>query len=166
MTEQKTKRVRTLRRRLSHFVGPIAFYRVGRFLVQSRLGFIAGFFRYLGVLFFGADINQAAKIGARFSLPHFGLGVVVGKYAVIGDECVLMPGVLIGATLVNHEMPLLEDAVVVGAGAKVLGPITIGRGAVIAANSVVTSDVPPFCLVAGNPARVIKENISVEDMKV
>lgn len=166
MSEKKLKRVRTLRRRLSHFIGPVGFYRVGCFFERLGLGVVAGFLRYLGVVFFGADISNKAKIGLRLSLPHFGLGVVIGKYVVIGDECVLMPGVLLGATLVDHKMPELKDAVVVGAGAKVLGDIKIGEGAVVAANSVVTEDVPPFCLVAGSPAKIVRKDLNLSDMRV
>ena len=66
-----------------------------------------------------------------------------------------MPGALIGATLRDHRMPRFEDGVVVGAGAKILGDITIGKCAVIAANSVVTDSIPPYALVAGNPGRII-----------
>ena len=126
--ETKPSRARSLRRSVSYLVGPMFFYRISHSFY--RIGFwpIAEIFRYLGVFFFHCDISYKAVIGSRVSLTHYGLGVVIGKYARIADECVIMPGVLIGATLRDQRMPQLMNAVVVGAGAKVLGAIVIGEG--------------------------------------
>ena len=163
---QPPARLRTWRRRIGQLFGPIAFYRLGHMLHQVGLSLLGEATRYLGIFFFHCDISHKAKLGNRVSLPHYGLGTVIGKYAVIGDECVIMPGVLIGATLRTQEMPYLQHGVVVGAGAKLLGGITIGEGAVIAANAVVTENVPAYALVGGNPATILKEQISPDELDV
>lgn len=116
--------------------------------------------RFLGVFIFGCDLSYKAYIGSRVSFTHYGLGVVVGKYAYIEDEVVVMPSSLIGATLRDQGMPTLKRGCVIGAGAKVLGRITVGQGAVVAANSVVLNDVPEFTVVAGNPCVVVRERVS------
>ncbi|MDO9224615.1 MAG: hypothetical protein Q8M09_14535 [Pseudomonadota bacterium] len=159
-------RIRTLRRRLTHYFGPNFFYQISSFMWRIKLVPLAELFRYLGVFIFHCDISYKSIIGQRVSFPHYGLGTVVGKYVTIGDECVVMPGVLLGATLRNQGMPNLGKGVVIGAGAKVLGAINIGEGAVVAANSVVTMDVAAFSLVGGNPSRVLKDRIEPNELDV
>lgn len=164
--ENKPLRLRTFNRRISHLLGPLIFYRTGRLFYLLKLSPLSEVLRYLGIFFFHCDISYKAKLGDCVSFPHYGLGTVVGKYVVMGNECVIMPGALIGATLRDHRMPTFEDGVVVGAGAKILGDITIGKCAVIAANSVVTDSIPPYALVAGNPARIINAHISPDQLAV
>ena len=159
-------RNRTWRRRFGQYLGPLLFYRIGHVLHGIGLSPLGAIPRFLGVLLFSCDINQRARLGKRVSLPHFGIGTVVGKYAEMGDECVLMPGVLIGATLRSQAMPKLGNGVVVGAGAKLLGGIHVGDGAVIGANAVVMSDVPAYALVAGNPAVIAKKNVQPDELDV
>lgn len=160
----KPSRARSLRRSMSYLLGPMLFYRISHALYRIGLWPLAEIVRYFGIFFFHSDISYKAVIGKKVSLTHYGLGVVIGKYARINDECVIMPGVLIGATLRDQRMPELKTAVVVGAGAKVLGAVVIGEGAVIGANSVVASDVPPYAMVSGNPAKVQKEYISLGEL--
>ncbi len=105
----------------------------------------------------GIEIHPGATIGERFFIDH-GMGVVIGETAEIGDDCTLYHGVTLGGTSWNKgkRHPTLENNVVVGAGAKVLGPITIGEGARIGSNAVVIKDVPAGATVVGVPGHVIE----------
>ncbi len=130
--------------RLSHFFWNMGFRWLGRFC--SHVG------RWLT----GIEIHPGASIGRRFFIDH-GMGVVIGETAVIGDDCTLYHGVTLGGTSWDKgkRHPTLHNGVVVGAGAKVLGPIEIGEGARIGSNSVVVKPVPAGTTVVGIPAHVI-----------
>lgn len=105
----------------------------------------------------GIEIHPGAKIGRRFFIDH-GMGVVIGETAEIGDDVTLYHGVTLGGTTWNKgkRHPTLEDGVVVGAGAKVLGPFTVGAGAKIGSNAVVTKAVPAGATAVGIPGRIIE----------
>lgn len=104
----------------------------------------------------GIEIHPGARIGRRFFIDH-GMGIVIGETAEIGDDVTLYQGVTLGGTSWNKgkRHPTLEDGVVVGAGAKVLGPFTVGAGAKIGSNAVVTKAVPADATAVGIPARII-----------
>jgi serine O-acetyltransferase len=104
----------------------------------------------------GIEIHPGATIGRRFFIDH-GMGVVIGETAVIGDDCTLYHGVTLGGTSWNKgkRHPTLGNDVVVGAGAKVLGPITLGDGARVGSNAVVVKDVPVGATVVGVPGRLV-----------
>ena len=104
----------------------------------------------------GIEIHPGATIGRRFFIDH-GMGVVIGETAVVGDDVTLYHGVTLGGTSWNkgRRHPTIEDGVVIGAGAKVLGPLTIGARAKIGSNAVVVKNVPPGTTAVGNPARII-----------
>lgn len=115
----------------------------------------------------GIEIHPGAKLGKRFFIDH-GMGVVIGETAEIGDDVTLYQGVTLGGTSWNKgkRHPTLEDGVVVGAGAKVLGPFTVGAGAKIGSNAVVTKAVPAGATAVGIPGRIIlKEPASATDDK-
>ncbi len=108
----------------------------------------------------GIEIHPGAKIGENLFIDH-GMGVVIGETAEIGDNVTMFHGVTLGGiggepNVKRH--PTVEDDVMIGAGAKLLGPITIGRGAKIGANAVVLKDVPPYSTVVGVPGKVVKIN--------
>ena len=105
----------------------------------------------------GIEIHPAAEIGQGFFIDH-GAGVVIGETAQIGDDVTLYQGVTLGGTgfATGKRHPTLEDNVTVGAGAKLLGAITVGHGAKIGANSVVINDVPPNTTVVGNPGHPVR----------
>jgi serine O-acetyltransferase len=109
------------------------------------------------------EIHPAAKIGDALFIDH-GTGVVIGETAEIGDNVTLYQGVTLGGTgfATGKRHPTIEDNVTIGSGAKLLGPITVGHGAKIGANSVVITDVPPNATVVGNPGHVVR----VEGKKV
>lgn len=107
----------------------------------------------------GIEIHPGAKIGRRFFIDH-GMGVVIGETAEIGDDVTLYHGVTLGGTTWNKgkRHPTLEDGVIVGAGAKILGPFTVGKNAKIGSNAVVTKAVPEETTAVGQPARFISKN--------
>jgi serine O-acetyltransferase len=111
----------------------------------------------------GIEIHPAAKIGRRFFIDH-GMGVVIGETAEIGDDCTLYHGVTLGGTSWNEgkRHPTLKDNVVIGAGAKVLGPITLERGARVGSNAVVVKDVPEDTTMIGIPARQVSRQKDTE----
>lgn len=112
----------------------------------------------------GIEIHPGATIGKRFFIDH-GMGVVIGETAEIGDDVTLYHGVTLGGTTWNagKRHPTLENNVVVGAGAKVLGPITIGEGAKIGSNSVVVKDAPPGSTVLGIPGHILQPSKDAND---
>jgi serine O-acetyltransferase len=105
----------------------------------------------------GIEIHPAAEIGRALFIDH-GTGVVVGETASIGDNVTLYQGVTLGGTgfATGKRHPTVQDNVTIGSGAKLLGPITVGHGAKIGANSVVVTDVPPNSTVVGNPGHVVR----------
>lgn len=108
----------------------------------------------------GIEIHPGATIGRRFFIDH-GMGVVIGETAEIGDDVTLYHGVTLGGTSWNggKRHPTLKDNVVIGAGAKVLGPITIGEGGKVGSNSVVVKDVPDGATVIGIPGRIVSNTV-------
>jgi serine O-acetyltransferase len=105
----------------------------------------------------GIEIHPAAQIGKRFFIDH-GMGVVIGETTVIGDDCTLYHGVTLGGTSwqKGKRHPTLGDNVVVGAGAKILGPIDIGSGCKVGSNAVVVKSAPPNSTIVGIPGRIIE----------
>ncbi|MBY0437177.1 MAG: serine O-acetyltransferase [Burkholderiales bacterium] len=134
----------------------VMLHRFAHRLWRARLRWLARFVAYLSRAATGIEIHPAASIGRRFFIDH-GMGVVIGETAIIGDGCTLYHGVTLGGTSWQggKRHPTLGDGVIVGAGAKILGPILIGHGAKIGSNAVVVHDVPPMATAVGIPARVV-----------
>jgi len=111
----------------------------------------------------GIEIHPGATIGRRFFIDH-GMGVVIGETAAIGDDCTLYHGVTLGGTSWNKgkRHPTLERGVVIGAGAKVLGPITLGEQAKVGSNAVVVRDVPAGATAVGIPARIVEDRSEID----
>ena len=131
-------------------------HRVSHRLWHWRLKLLARVLAQLSRWLTGIEIHPGATIGNRFFIDH-GMGVVIGETAVIGDDCTLYHGVTLGGTTWEKEKrhPTLGNNVVVGAGAKILGPITIGDNARVGSNSVVVKDVPAGATVVGIPGRIV-----------
>ena len=134
----------------------LTLHRCAHWLWGQRLRWMARFVSHLVRWLTGIEIHPGATIGRRVFIDH-GMGVVIGETAVIGDDCTLYHGVTLGGTSWNKgkRHPTLEPGVVIGAGAKVLGPITVGKGAKIGSNAVVVRDVPPGAVAVGIPARIV-----------
>jgi serine O-acetyltransferase len=133
------------------------WHRLAHWLWTHRLRLLGRMVSHLSRFLTGIEIHPAAKLGRRIVLDH-GMGIVVGETAEIGDDCYLYHQVTLGVarTSRNKRHPTLGRGVVVGAGAKVLGAITVGDGARVGANAVVVDDVPPNVTVVGMPARPVE----------
>ena len=139
-------------------VHALLMHRFSHWLWKSRFYWLGRVFSHIGRGLTGIEIHPGATIGHRVFIDH-GMGVVIGETAVIGDDCTLYHGVTLGGTSWNKgkRHPTLEQGVVIGAGAKVLGPINIGKNAKIGSNAVVVKDVPENATAVGIPARILEE---------
>ena len=133
----------------------LLMHRMSHWLWNRGLRLLARVLSNVARLFTGIEIHPAAQIGRRFFIDH-GMGVVIGETAIIGDDCTLYHGVTLGGTTWDpgKRHPTLQNNVVVGAGAKVLGPIVVGVDARIGSNAVVVKDVPEGATVVGVPGRL------------
>lgn len=134
----------------------LLFHRLAHAAWQAGLKFIARFVSQTGRLLTGIEIHPAAKIGRRVFIDH-GMGLVIGETAEVGNDVTLYHGVTLGGVSLKQEKrhPTIGDCVVVGSGAQVLGPVTVGEKALIGANAVVLSDVPAGVTMVGIPARQV-----------
>ena len=138
----------------------IIFYGVSNLAWRHGLKLLARFISHVGRVATGIEIHPGAEIGKRLFIDH-GMGVVVGATAKIGDDVTLYQGVTLGGTSLERgtkRHPTLEDGVIVGAGAKVLGPIVVGANSRIGSNAVVVKDVEPSTTVVGVPAKAVGDN--------
>ena len=134
----------------------ILFYRLGHWFWKHKMFFIGRFTSHIGRFLTGIEIHPGAQIGRKFFIDH-GMGVVIGETAEVGDNVTLYHGVTLGGTTWKKikRHPTIGNNVVVGTGAKILGPITIGDNTRIGANSVVVSEIPPNSVVVGIPGKVV-----------
>ena len=132
-------------------------YRIAHWLLRHHCRFLARAVSQWSKLWTGIEIHPGARIGKRLVIDH-GTGIVIGETAEIGDDCLLYQGVTLGGTGkdVGKRHPTLGNNVMVGAGAKVLGPIHVGNNARIAANAVVLREVPDNATVVGVPGHVVR----------
>ena len=132
-------------------------YRIAHWLLRHHCRFLARAVSQWSKLWTGIEIHPGAQIGKRLVIDH-GTGIVIGETAEIGDDCLLYQGVTLGGTGkdVGKRHPTLGNNVMVGAGAKVLGPIHVGNNARIAANAVVLREVPDNATVVGVPGHVVR----------
>ena len=134
------------------------YHRWANFLWRHRFRFLARFFSHTSRFLTGIEIHPGAKIGRRFFIDH-GAGVVIGETAEIGEDVLIYQGVVLGGTSLKKgkRHPTLGNNVVIGAGAVVLGAISVGDGARIGSGSVVVKSVPPGATVVGIPGRVVED---------
>ncbi len=145
-------------------INAVFWHRLSHFLFNHKMKFIARWISQTVRFFTGIEIHPGASIGKRFFIDH-GMGVVIGETTIIGDDCTIYQGVTLGGTGKDHgkRHPTLGNNVMVGSGAKILGPFTVGDNSKIAAGAVVLSEVPPNSTCVGVPARIVKrEGIRVK----
>ncbi len=132
------------------------FYRLSHWLWNNNMKFFGRLVSHLGRFMTGIEIHPGATIGRGFFIDH-GMGVVIGETAEIGENCTIYHGVTLGGTSWAKEKrhPTLGDNVIIGAGAKILGPFTVGDDSKIGSNSVVVKEVPATATVVGIPGRVV-----------
>ncbi|MFT7375637.1 MAG: serine O-acetyltransferase, partial [Oceanospirillaceae bacterium] len=141
----------------------LLLHRMAHSLWNIRLKWLARFMSTITRWLTGIEIHPGAQIGNRFFIDH-GMGVVIGETAIIGDDVTLYHGVTLGGTTWDKgkRHPTLHDGVVVGAGAKILGPFDVGKNARVGSNAVVTKAVPANATVVGIPGRIIERPSEAE----
>ena len=139
-------------------VHAILIHRIAHRVWRIKLFWLGRLISHISRFLTGIEIHPGAIIGSRFFIDH-GMGVVIGETSVIGDDCTIYHGVTLGGTSWKQgkRHPTLENKVVVGAGAKILGPITICSGAKIGSNAVVVKDIPKNVVAVGIPARIVQD---------
>ncbi|HHT54645.1 MAG TPA: serine O-acetyltransferase [Clostridiales bacterium] len=144
-------------------VHALVFYRIAHFFYKIHWYFIARWISQLGRFFTGIEIHPGAKIGKCLFIDH-GMGVIIGETTEIGNYCTIYQGVTLGGTGkdTGKRHPTLGNNVMVGAGAKILGPFKVGDNAKIAAGAVVLSEVPPNTTAVGIPARIVNKKAVAE----
>lgn len=145
--------------------GLYSWYKVANTLYRHHIPVLPRIIKLSMRILFAAVIPYQAQIGKGTTFAYWGLGVIIPKRIVIGENCCICQGVNIGGHAHNPVAPVIENNVFLGSGAKVFGPITIGEGSVVGANAVVTHDIPPRCLALGIPAKVVKTDIDINDYK-
>ncbi|HEY9102897.1 serine O-acetyltransferase [Chitinimonas sp.] len=139
----------------------LTFHQLANAFWRNGFKWLGRFTSHCSRFFTGIEIHPGATIGRRVFIDH-GMGIVIGETAVIGDDCTLYHGVTLGGTSWNKgkRHPTLERGVIIGAGAKVLGPITLFAGAKVGSNAVVVKDVPPNATAVGIPARIVADDVA------
>ncbi|WP_156946261.1 serine O-acetyltransferase [Clostridium akagii] len=139
----------------------IKMYRIANYLYRNKIPLLPKIFYRLIYLINNCHIHYQTHIGKGTVIAYGGIGVVIHKKAAIGQNCVIESCVTIGGRSNIEKLPVLGDRVFVGTGAKVLGDVKIGNDVIIGANAVVIKDVPDNCIVAGIPAKIIRENVDI-----
>ncbi len=136
----------------------IVFHRIAHWMWNHRLKLLGRILSHISRFLTGIEIHPGAKIGKGFFIDH-GMGVVIGETSEIGDNVTIYHGVTLGGTSFSRSKrhPTIENNVTIGAGAKILGPLTIGSNSKIGANSVVITDVPPNSTVVGIPGKIVRK---------
>jgi len=145
-------------------VQAIIIYRFTHLLWKYKLYWFARFISTFARWITGIEIHPGAVIGRRFFIDH-GMGVVIGETAEIGDDCMMYHGVTLGGTSWDKKKrhPTLKDGVIIGAGAKILGPVTLGKNVRVGSNSVVVKSIDDNCTVVGIPGRVLTKKVGDDD---
>ncbi|WP_295721365.1 serine O-acetyltransferase [uncultured Methanobrevibacter sp.] len=145
----------------------IWFHLINHWLWNKGAKFLARFFSTIARFLTGIEIHPGAQIGRRIFIDH-GMGIVIGETAIVGDDVLLYQGAVLGGTSLEKKKrhPTIENDVVVGAGAKVLGNVTIGAHSKIGAGSVVLKNVPPNSTCVGVPGRIVRSEDTISPLNL
>jgi serine O-acetyltransferase len=144
----------------------LALHFISHWLWRHRIPVLPRVIQGVIRVFFAVAIPPSVKFGRGVTLGYSGLGTVIHARATIGDRVNIGSCVTIGGRSGHYDVPVIEEGVDIGSGAKILGPIRLGAGSVIGANAVVITDVPPQAVVVGVPARVIKFKSVAKDLSM
>jgi serine O-acetyltransferase len=142
---------------------PVKLHRLAHWLWRHHVPVLPQLIKIINRIIFAVVLPPSAQLGKGVLLSYHGLGTVIHRNAVLGDRVTVGTGVTIGGRSGHAAVPVIAEGAMIGSGAKVLGPVRVGRFASIGANAVVLSDVPDFAVAVGAPARVIKL-LSPEEM--
>jgi serine O-acetyltransferase len=134
------------------------FYKVSNYLYKYRVPILPKIIKLIIFLIYNCNIPFEAKIGSNSRFAYGGIGVVIHKRTVLGDNCIIGTNVTIGGKSGHYEIPIIGNNVYIATGAKVLGPIIVGDNVIIGANAVVIDNIPNNCTVAGIPAKIIRNH--------
>lgn len=141
----------------------INLHRMAHALYVKKIPMLPKVIYYLEFLIFNSSVPYKCHIGKETKFAYGGIATVIHERAVIGKHCLIGQGVTIGGKSKQYEVPQIGDYVYISAGARIIGNVKIGNNVIVGANAVVTKDVPDHCIVAGVPAKIIRENIRVSD---
>lgn len=141
----------------------LAIYGLALWLHQKKIPLLPNIIKVIIRLIFGCQIGIGAKIGKGSALGYGGMGIVIHDRAVLGNNVIVGPHVVIGGSSKAYEVPVIGDNCLIAPGAKILGPVKIGNNCVIGANAVVVKDVSDNTMVGGIPAKILKTDINIQD---
>jgi serine O-acetyltransferase len=138
----------------------LKIYFLSHWLWKHRVPALPNLLTFLNRIIFATHIPPSVIMGRDVQLSYYGLGTIIHHRAVIGNRVLVGAGTVIGGRSGHEAVPVIEDDVDIGVGAKILGPIKVGKGAIIGANAVVIHDVPAGAVVGGVPARELRKRVS------
>jgi len=141
----------------------MTLHRTAHFLYKKKIPLLPRLIYVLQYLVANSTVPPSVQIGKRTLFAYRGIGLVIHKRAVIGDDCTIGQGITIGGRSKHPAVPVIGNRVYLGPGCRVLGPITIGDNVIIGPNSVVLHDVPSNSIVVGIPGKIIKSGINIDD---
>ena len=142
-----------------------SFHHLAHMLHKKNIPILPAVIYYIQFFLFNSSVPYKCKIGHASKFAYGGIGVVIHERASIGKNCIIGQGITIGGKSKIYDVPKIGDNVYIGAGARILGNVQIGNNVAIGANAVVVDDVPSGCVVAGIPAKIIRSNLTEDDMR-
>lgn len=138
-------------------INAYSFYKIAHQLYRNKIPILPKFIKLVCFVIYNSNIPYECVLGKGTQFAYSGIGVVLHKRTVIGENCMIGAQVTVGGKSGHYKVPVIGDNVYLATGAKILGPITIGSNVTVGANAVVIHDVPDNCVVAGIPAKIIKK---------
>lgn len=135
----------------------LKIHSLGHWLWKKRVPLIPRWLALFNRVVFAVQLPSETRLGREVQFGYSGLGTVIHPRAIIGDRVKIGPGVVVGGRSEIYDVPVIEDDVQLGVGAKILGPVRVGRGSIVGANAVVLHDVPAGVVVGGIPARILRQ---------